>query len=141
MEVKLYVGNLASSTTEQELRLLFSQAGTVTAVNLVQDQESGRSKGIAFVTMSTQAEAQAAISLFNAFSLADCKLRVIAARLSAPSTSHQSRLSAFGPGGQSPKLNTSKAPGAQGGYRSQLGAFGTTDRPAGPRRRGRSQRY
>ena len=76
MESKLYVGNLSYSTTEDELRNLFTQAGTVTSVALIKDRESGRSKGFAFVEMSTQAEAQKAISMFNGQSMGDRELRV-----------------------------------------------------------------
>ena len=65
METRLYVGNLAYSTSEAELRTLFAQAGTVTDVALIKDRDSGQSKGFGFVTMSTQAETQQAISQFN----------------------------------------------------------------------------
>ena len=58
MEVKLYVGNLAYTTTEDDLRTLFAQAGTIASVALIKDRDTGRSKGFAFVEMSTQAEAQ-----------------------------------------------------------------------------------
>ena len=57
MESKLYVGNLSYSTTEDDLRTLFTQAGTVTSVALIKDRDSGQSKGFAFVEMSTQVEA------------------------------------------------------------------------------------
>ena len=55
---------------------MFAQAGTVTSVVLVQDIVSRMSKGFAFVTMSEQAEAEKAISMFNAFSLANNELKV-----------------------------------------------------------------
>jgi RNA recognition motif-containing protein len=76
MESKLYVGNLSYSTTEDDLRTLFLQAGTVTSVALIKDRDSGRSKGFAFVEMSNQAEAQQAMSMFNGRSLGDRELRV-----------------------------------------------------------------
>jgi RNA recognition motif-containing protein len=76
MNSKLYVGNLSYSTTEDELRNLFSQAGTVASVALIKDRDSGRSKGFAFVEMSNQAEAQKAIEMFNGHSLGDRELRV-----------------------------------------------------------------
>jgi RNA recognition motif-containing protein len=66
MNEKLYVGNLAYSTTEDELRQLFAQAGSVTTCDLIKDRDSGQSKGFAFVTMSTQAEAENATRMFNA---------------------------------------------------------------------------
>ncbi len=65
MENRLYVGNLAYSTTEDDLRTLFAQAGTVASVALIKDRVSGQSKGFAFVEMGNQAEAQKAISMFN----------------------------------------------------------------------------
>jgi RNA recognition motif-containing protein len=76
MESKLYVGNLSYAATEDELRNLFSQAGTVTSVAVIKDRESGRSKGFAFVEMSNQAEAQKAISMFNGHNMGDRELRV-----------------------------------------------------------------
>jgi RNA recognition motif-containing protein len=80
MEVKLYVGNLAYSTTEDELRTLFAQAGTVASVALIKDRDTGQSKGFAFVEMSTQAEAQNAITKFNGQSLNARDLTVNMAR-------------------------------------------------------------
>ena len=65
MESKLYVGNLAYSTTEEELSTLFSQAGTVQSVALIKDRETGRSKGFAFVEMASPADAEKAISMFH----------------------------------------------------------------------------
>ena len=76
MEIRTYVGNLAKSTTEAEIKTLFAQAGEVTSVDLVKDRESGMSRGFAFVTMPTQAEADKAISMFNAYSLAGNELKV-----------------------------------------------------------------
>lgn len=80
MEAKLYVGNLSYSTTEADLRSLFSQAGTVASVALIKDRDSGQSKGFAFVEMSNQAEAQKAISTLNGHFMGDRELRVSMAR-------------------------------------------------------------
>jgi RNA recognition motif-containing protein len=80
MDVKLYVGNLSYSTTEDDLRTLFAQAGTVASVALIKDRDTGQSKGFAFVEMSTQAEAQKAISQFNAKEFKDRALTVNLAR-------------------------------------------------------------
>lgn len=80
MESKLYVGNLSYSTTEDDLRTLFFQAGTVSSVALIKDRDSGQSKGFAFVEMSNQSEAQKAISMFNGFSMGDREMRVSLAR-------------------------------------------------------------
>jgi RNA recognition motif-containing protein len=76
MDVRIYVGNLAKSTTQDEVNTLFATAGTVSAVELVKDKGTGLSKGFAFVSMPTQAEADKAISMFNAYSLADNELKV-----------------------------------------------------------------
>ena len=65
MGSKLYVGNLSFQTTEADLKSLFAAAGTVSEAALVTDRETGRSRGFAFVTMSSDAEAQAAISQFS----------------------------------------------------------------------------
>ncbi len=80
MEVKLYVGNLSYATTEEELRELFAQAGTVASVELIKDRDTNRSKGFGFVAMSTQAEAQNAISKFNGYLLGGRNLTVNVAR-------------------------------------------------------------
>jgi RNA recognition motif-containing protein len=80
MDVRLYVGNMAKSTTEDELRTLFAQAGKVSAVEVVKDRDSGQSKGFAFITMVDQAEADKAISMFNAYSLAGNALKVNVAK-------------------------------------------------------------
>ena len=65
MSTKLYVGNLAFQTTSQELQELFAQAGTVESASVVEDRDTGRSRGFAFVEMSTKEEANAAIEQFN----------------------------------------------------------------------------
>ena len=65
MGKKLYVGNLPFSATEQELTDTFSECGTVDSVKIITDRDTGRSKGFGFVEMSTDDEAQKAISKFN----------------------------------------------------------------------------
>jgi RNA recognition motif-containing protein len=80
METKLYVGNLSYGTTEEDLRTLFAQAGTVATVDLIKDRDTGRSKGFAFVQMSSQAEAEQAIKLFNSYELDGRALKVNPAR-------------------------------------------------------------
>ncbi|HEX3251392.1 MAG TPA: RNA-binding protein [Pyrinomonadaceae bacterium] len=65
MSTKLYVGNLAFQTTSQELQQLFGQAGTVQSASVVEDRDTGRSRGFAFVEMSSEEEANSAISQFN----------------------------------------------------------------------------
>ncbi len=80
MDNKLYVGNLPFSTTEDELRNMFAQAGTVVSVSLIRDRETKRSRGFAFVELSTQAEAEKAVSLFNNSMLDNRTLKVNLAR-------------------------------------------------------------
>ena len=65
MSTKLYVGNLAFETTSQELQNLFAQAGTVQSASVVEDRDTGRSRGFAFIEMSTPEEATSAIEQFN----------------------------------------------------------------------------
>ncbi len=80
MESKLYVGNLPYSTTEDELRNMFSEAGTVASVALIKDRDTGQSKGFAFVEMSNQVEAEKAISMFNGRSMGQREMKVSLAR-------------------------------------------------------------
>jgi RNA recognition motif-containing protein len=76
MSTKLYVGNLAFQTTSQDLQQLFGQAGTVESANIVEDRDTGRSRGFAFVQMATQEEATSAIEQFNGKELAGRALKV-----------------------------------------------------------------
>jgi RNA recognition motif-containing protein len=80
METKLYVGNLSFSTTEDALRTLFSQAGSVTSAELIKDRDTGSSKGFAFITMGSQAEMEKAITTFNGYMLDNRELKVNIAR-------------------------------------------------------------
>jgi len=81
METKLYIGNMSKETTEQDLRTMFSEAGTVGSVEVIMDRQSGKPKGFAFVTMSSQAEAEKAISMFNA---KDVNSRTLKVNISLP---------------------------------------------------------
>jgi RNA recognition motif-containing protein len=65
MNRKVYVANLPYQATEDELKALFSKAGDVMSVKIVQDRQSGQPKGIAFVEMSTQWESRRAVSMLN----------------------------------------------------------------------------
>jgi RNA recognition motif-containing protein len=80
MEAKLYVGNLSYQTTEQHLRELFMQAGSVTSVALIKEPGTQRSKGFAFVEMGSPSEVQKAIGMFNGYSLDERQLTVSVAR-------------------------------------------------------------
>jgi RNA recognition motif-containing protein len=63
--MKLYVGNLAFQTSSDDLQELFAQAGTVESASVVEDRETGRSRGFGFVEMSSNEEGQKAIEQFN----------------------------------------------------------------------------
>jgi len=63
--MKLYVGNLAFQTSSEDLQQLFSQAGTVESASVVEDRETGRSRGFGFVEMASKEEGESAISQFN----------------------------------------------------------------------------
>ena len=80
MAKKLYVGNLAFQTTTQDLQDLFSQAGTVESAQIIEDRDTGQSKGFAFVEMSTEEEAASAIDQFNGKEVAGRMLKVNEAR-------------------------------------------------------------
>src|SRR3954465_13115237 len=81
---KLYVGNLPYETGETELQELFGRAGSVESVNVVRDQATGRARGFAFVEMSTDDEAQAAIKELNAVEIGGRSLTVNEARPKTP---------------------------------------------------------
>ena len=76
MSMKLYVGNLSFETSSNELQTLFAQTGTVESVSLIEDHETGRSRGFGFIEMSTQEEGAAAIEKFNGQELAGRALKV-----------------------------------------------------------------
>jgi RNA recognition motif-containing protein len=80
MNLKLYVGNLPFGASEEDLRKLFSEAGAVQSVKIVTDSYSGRSRGFGFVEMSSQAEAEKAISLINGKTFMDRTLIVSEAK-------------------------------------------------------------
>ena len=65
MTMKLYVGNLAFQTSSEDLQQLFSQVGTVESASVVEDRDTGRSRGFGFVEMASQEEGQRAIEQFN----------------------------------------------------------------------------
>ncbi|PYJ65239.1 MAG: RNA-binding protein [Verrucomicrobia bacterium] len=113
MGTKLYVGNLSFNTTENELQELFSQAGTVQEVSLMQDKFTGKSRGFAFVTMGSEEDAQNAISKLNGQTVEGRALTVNEARPREPRP----------PGG-----------GGRGGYGGGGGGYG--GRREGGQRRG-----
>jgi len=109
MNNKLYVGNLPFNVTEPDLQDLFGQAGTVSDVMLVQDKFTGKSRGFAFVTMSTEGEAQTAIEQFHGKALEGRPLTVNIAR------PREERSGGGGGGGRSFERRSSGGGGGYGG--------------------------
>jgi RNA recognition motif-containing protein len=138
MTTKLYVGNLPFASTAQDLQDLFSQAGTVGSVDLIFDKLTGRSRGFAFVEMSTPAEAQAAIQKFNGFAMDNRNLTVNEARPREDRPPRQSegggeRRGGFGGGGE--------RSGGFGGGGERSGGFGDGGRGDRGDRRGGDRGY
>ncbi len=80
MSNKLFVGNIVFSATEDDLRSLFSEVGTVEEVALINDKFTGKPRGFGFVTMATEEEAQAAVERFEGYDLEGRSLKVNEAR-------------------------------------------------------------
>lgn len=80
MSAKLFIGNLSYQATEEDLRELFQQAGTVESVRIITDQFTGRPRGFGFVEMSSKEEAERAIELLNGRLFRDRNLVVNEAR-------------------------------------------------------------
>ena len=76
MSMKLYVGNLAYQTSSDDLQQLFAKAGTVETASVVEDRETGRSRGFGFVEMSSKEEGDAAIQQFNGHEIGGRALNV-----------------------------------------------------------------
>jgi len=84
MAKKLYVGGLPYTTSEEELKEMFSQAGTVESAAIIMDKMSGRSKGFGFVEMSTEEEAQKGIEMWNSKEVGGRSITVNEARPMEP---------------------------------------------------------
>ena len=80
MSIKLYVGNLSFSTSSDDLQQLFAQVGTVESATVVEDRDTGRSRGFGFVEMASKEEGQKAIEQFNGTDLNGRNLTVNEAR-------------------------------------------------------------
>ena len=88
MSKKLYVGNLPYSANDQSLMDAFSECGSVQSARVIMDRDTGRSKGFAFVEMSTDAEAESAISRFNGTDWEGRAMNVSEAKPQAPRTNN-----------------------------------------------------
>ncbi len=80
MSTKLYVGNLSFETSSENLQQIFAEAGTVESASVVEDRETGRSRGFGFVEMSSKEEGDAAISQFDGKEVNGRNLKVNAAK-------------------------------------------------------------
>ncbi len=98
MSAKLFVGNLSYQATEEDLRELFQQAGTVESVRIITDQFTGRPRGFGFVEMATKEEAERAIEQLNGRLFRDRNLVVDEAR-PQPSRGPRGGGGGRGPGG------------------------------------------
>src|SRR5918912_392153 len=128
MGTKLYVGNLSFNTTENELQELFSQAGAVQEVTLMQDKFTGKSRGFAFVTMGSEQEAQNAIAKINGQTVEGRTLTVNEARPREP------RPPGGGGGGRGYGGGGGGYGGGGGGYGGGGGGYGGGRRDGGQRR-------
>ena len=118
MSMKLYVGNLSFNTSNQDLSELFSQAGTVESANVIEDRETGRSRGFGFVEMSSKAEGQAAIEQLNGKEVDGRELKVNEAKAREERGGGGGRGGYGGGGGRGGK----RAGG--GGYGGNSGGYG-----------------
>src|ERR1044071_6305191 len=114
MSMKLYVGNLSFSTSSQDLQELFAGAGTVESASIVEDRETGRSRGFGFVEMSSKEEGEAAISQFNGKEVGGRALKVNEAKPREPRSGGGGR-GGFG-GGRGGGYGGGRGGNSGGGY-------------------------
>ncbi len=88
MNTKLFVGNLSSETTAEDLRVLFASAGGVVKVELIKDKSTRKPKGFAFVEMVSQGDAGKAVSEFNGITLDDHQIKVKPAKTANTPSRH-----------------------------------------------------
>jgi RNA recognition motif-containing protein len=131
MTMKLYVGNLAFQTSSEDLEQLFSQAGTVESASVVEDRETGRSRGFGFVEMASNEDGQKAIEQFNGKEVNGRNLNVNEAR---PREDRGGRggggggRGGFGGGGRGGGGGGRGGYGGGGGNRGGGGGYGGGDR-------------
>lgn len=123
MAKKLYVGNMSYSTTEDQIRELFAQAGEVTSVSLITDRETGRAKGFGFVEMSTDEQAQEAIKRFNGYTLDERALTVNEARPREERSGGGFGGGYSGGGGRRDNNSSSRRDSNRGGYSGNRNRF------------------
>jgi RNA recognition motif-containing protein len=113
MGTKLYVGNLSFRTTSEELRDAFAAVGTVESASVIEDRDTGRSRGFAFVEMATAEEAAAAIEQFNGKDFGGRNLTVNEAK---PRTDRGGGGRGYGGGGGRDRDRGGYGGGDRGGY-------------------------
>lgn len=118
MATKLFVGNLTYTATENDLQDLFSQAGGVVSVSIMQDRTTGRSRGFAFIEMASPADAEKAISTFHQKDFQGRPLTVNEARPREERPPGQ-RFGAGGGGGGDRRYSGGSGGGGGGGYRDR----------------------
>jgi cold-inducible RNA-binding protein len=119
MTMKLYVGNLSFQTSSDDLQQLFSQAGTVESVNVIEDRETGRSRGFAFVEMASTEEGNAAIQQFNGYEIGGRTLNVNEAKAREDRGGGGGGRGGFGGGGGRGGYGGGGGRGGGGGGRSR----------------------
>ena len=123
MSVEIYVGHIAGTVTEDEVRKLFSVVGTVASVHLVIDPGSGEFRGCGYVRMSTEEEAREAVDLLDGAMLGD---RLIVVKAAQPKNNKKAGSSGSGRGGQGGR------PGRGGPPRSATAGKGRSVVPKPP---------
>ncbi len=103
IKMKLYVGNLSFNTSVGDLEQLFAEAGTVVSTNLIEDRETGRSRGFGFVEMSSADEGRNAIEQLNGKELDGRELKVNEAKPQESRGSGGGGRGGFGGGGRGDK--------------------------------------
>ena len=124
MGTKLYVGNLSFRTTGDELRDMFAQAGEVESATIIEDRETGRSRGFGFVEMATPEGAAAAIEQFNGKDLGGRALTVNEARPKTDRGGGGGRGGYSGGGGNRGGYGGGGDYGGGGGYGNRSGGGG-----------------
>jgi cold-inducible RNA-binding protein len=122
MAMKLYVGNLSFQTTSEDLQQLFAQAGTVESATVVEDRDTGRSRGFGFVEMASKEEGEKAIEQFNGTDMNGRNLTVNEAR---PREDRGNRGGGGGRGG----YGGNRGGGGRGGYGGGGGGGGRDNSP------------
>ena len=120
MSMKLYVGNLSFDTTQQDLEQIFGEIGTVESTNIIEDRDTGRSRGFAFVEMSSKEEGQNAIAQLNGKEIGGRSLTVNEAK---------------------PREDRGGSGGGRGGYGGGRGGSGGGNRGGGGYGGGGSSRW